>query len=170
MLVGRPCGGIDVRLADAEGALTGTAPRLGPRRVLVRGDRVAHDRARPDADGWLDTGDLGTIDDEGRIWLLGRAANAGPAGLAPAEVEEPVMELEGVRAAALVIVPGGDRRRLTLAVQPATNATGEDVRACVESMAVQHGWGLDRVALVGRLPRDARTGKIDYQRLRAQIG
>ena len=38
--------------------------------------RVARVPGRSDADGWLDTGDVGAIDADGRIWLLGRAANA----------------------------------------------------------------------------------------------
>jgi len=165
MLVGRPCGGIDLRLVPMEGRERAATSEAGPGRILVRGDRVARDPVRSDPDGWLDTGDVGTIDDEGRLWLLGRASNMLAGGVAPAEVEQSVAALEEVHASTLVSVPGRDGPRLVLAVQPAANASPAAVQARVASMASDRGWGLDRIAVVRRLPRDARTGKIDYRRL-----
>lgn len=170
LLVGRPRSGIEVRLvAMDEGSEGGTTTVGGRGRVLVRGDVVAHDPVRSDADGWLDTGDLGAIDAEGRIWLLGRTSNA-LAGLAPAEVEDPVARLEGVRAAVMVSVPGGHGARLVLALEAADGVAAGVARARAAALAFDRGWDLDRVAVVHRLPRDATSGKIDYRRLRQLVG
>jgi len=168
MLVGRPCDGIELRLvATGGGADAASAGVHG--RILVRGDRVARDPIRSDPDGWLDTGDVARIDDDGRLWLLGRASNMLAGGFAPAEVEGPVSALDGVDAAAVVVLPGRDRPRLVLALQPAAGAGRAAVRQRIASLATERSWRLDRVVLVGRMPRDARTGKVDERRLRAQI-
>ncbi|HEY6012735.1 MAG TPA: AMP-binding protein, partial [Candidatus Limnocylindrales bacterium] len=170
MLVGRPCDGIDVRLVPIEGRPSGPGSGAVLGRILVRGDRVARDAVRSDADGWLDTGDVGTIGLDGWLRLLGRASNMLAGGIAPAEIEEPVTALEEVEASALVPVPGRDGPRLVLAVQPAVDVHATDLRARVASMVSERGWALDRVALVRRLPRDTRSGKVDYRRLRAMVG
>ncbi|MBI3747252.1 MAG: AMP-binding protein [Chloroflexi bacterium] len=170
MLVGRPCDGIDVRLLPIDGRPTLPTPGAVPGRILVRGDRVARDAARSDADGWLDTGDVGTIDSDGRLRLLGRASNMLAGGVAPAEIEEPVTALEEVAASALVSVPSRDGQRLVLAVQPAVDGAGTDLQSRIASMLSERGWAVVRVAIVRRLPRDARSGKVDYGRLRAMVG
>ena len=169
MLVGRPWDGIDLRLAPME-ARVGPATSAGMRgRILVRGDRVARDPIRSDRDGWLDTGDVGRIDDEGRLWLLGRASNMLAGGVAPAELEQPVAALDGVQAAALMVLAGRHRPRLVLAVQPDSDAAPVAVRARIARLATERGWEIDLIAILRRIPRDARTGKIDERRLRALI-
>jgi O-succinylbenzoic acid--CoA ligase len=57
--------------------------------VLVRGPTVS--RAALAADGWLHTGDLGALDDNGRLSLSGRLSDvivSGGENVAPVEVEE----------------------------------------------------------------------------------
>jgi acyl-CoA synthetase (AMP-forming)/AMP-acid ligase II len=170
LLVGRPCDGIDLRLVAIDVPARAEPSTATPGRIMVAGARVAHDPLRSDPDGWLDTGDVGTVDDEGRLWLLGRASTMLAGGVVPASVEEPVAALEDVEAAALVSVPGRNGPRLVIAVEPAGDASPRVVRERVASMGSARGWGLDRVAVVRRLPRDARSGKIDYRRLRALVG
>lgn len=170
MLVGKPCPGIDLRLVPLEGcgAAAGSGAAFG--RVLVRGDRVARDPVHSGSDGWLDTGDVGALDDDGRLWLLGRTSNLVRGGVAPATVEDAVGALEDVAASVLVPIPGPHGSRLVLAVQPVSPTSARAVQARVTTMASDRGWALDRVATVHRLPRDERTGKIDYRRLRSLVG
>jgi O-succinylbenzoic acid--CoA ligase len=56
--------------------------------ILVHGPTVAP--AAPAADGWLHTGDLGRLEPDGALWVLGRKADtivSGGENVAPAEVE-----------------------------------------------------------------------------------
>jgi O-succinylbenzoic acid--CoA ligase len=60
----------------------------GDGEILVRGPTVARDALA--ADGWLHTGDLGSLDGQGRLSVVGRKADtiiSGGENVAPAEVE-----------------------------------------------------------------------------------
>src|SRR6202035_1549978 len=84
--VGRPLPGVEIKVAD-DGEL------------LVRGPNVFREYWRdPEAtreaftaDGWLRTGDLGSIDDEGFVSITGRTKDiiitAGGKNLSPANLE-----------------------------------------------------------------------------------
>jgi O-succinylbenzoic acid--CoA ligase len=64
----------------------------GDGEVLVAGPTVAPGAVA--ADGWLHTGDLGTLDDRGRLTVVGRKADtivSGGENVAPAEVEAVLM-------------------------------------------------------------------------------
>ena len=58
-----------------------------------------------DADGWLDTGDLGYLDADGYLFLVGRSddvINRGGEKIYPREIEEILLAQPGVRSAAVV--------------------------------------------------------------------
>ncbi len=176
LLAGRPLDGIEVRLVPVDGQSRVTAAGARPPasvlergRIVVRGSRVARVPGRTDADGWLDTGDVGAIDAGGRIWLLGRAVNALAESETPADIEEPVAALEGVGSAAVVALASHGGLLRTLAVEPSNPATAAIVHERVTALAARRGWDIDRVVVVSRLPRDRLSGKIDYPRLRALV-
>ncbi len=98
--VGTPIGGVEVRIA-ADG------------EILVRGDNVTSgyykapgDTEAAFKDGWFHTGDVGTIDDSGRLAVHGRKKEmiVTPEGLNvfPEDVERVLLEVDGVRDAAVV--------------------------------------------------------------------
>jgi O-succinylbenzoic acid--CoA ligase len=74
----------------------------GTGEVLVRGPTVSAGALA--ADGWLHTGDLGRIDDDGRLAIAGRLAETiitGAENVSPAEVEAVLMEHPAVADAAV---------------------------------------------------------------------
>eukprot|EP00252_Welwitschia_mirabilis_P005707 TRINITY_DN1625_c0_g1_i10.p1 TRINITY_DN1625_c0_g1~~TRINITY_DN1625_c0_g1_i10.p1 ORF type:complete len:399 (+),score=82.19 TRINITY_DN1625_c0_g1_i10:762-1958(+) len=59
-------------------------------------------------DGWLDTSDLGWIDRDGKLWLLGRSKDmikSGGENVYPSEVEEILVTHPGVRSVVVVGIP-----------------------------------------------------------------
>jgi long-chain acyl-CoA synthetase len=111
--IGVPLPGVEVRLIDAEGmnALVGD-----PGEVWVRGPNVfAGYWNDPEAtatalteDGWLRTGDVAVVDDDGFLSLVDRVKDVivvSGFNVFPAEVEEVLAAHPGVVAAAVVGVP-----------------------------------------------------------------
>ncbi len=103
----RPQPGVEVRTQ-------GPAGEAG--EILVRGwnvmrgywDKPDETRAALDAEGWLSTGDLGRLDDEGRLEFLGRVKDivrVGGENVSPAEVEDALHRHPAIRQAAVVGVP-----------------------------------------------------------------
>jgi o-succinylbenzoate---CoA ligase len=83
--------------------LLGTQVAIAPDgEILVKGPTVAPGAA--DGDGWLHTGDLGSIDDRGRLTVTGRKADtivSGGENVAPAEVEAVLLTHPAVADAAV---------------------------------------------------------------------
>jgi oxalate---CoA ligase len=103
---GRPAGA-QVRIETPDGAPA--SGEIG--RVQIRGGGVITSYAsggRPgafDADGWLDTGDLGYLDADGYLFLVGRSddvINRGGEKIYPRDIEEILLAQPGVRSAAVV--------------------------------------------------------------------
>lgn len=98
---GRPLPGIEVRIEDGEILLRGP--------VLMSGYLPAGAHADPlTPDGWLRTGDLGSLDEEGRLHVLGRRDDVivtGGENVSPLEVEDALAAFPGVREALVFAVP-----------------------------------------------------------------
>ena len=104
--VGRPAGA-EVRVVPPDGAAA--AEVIG--RVQIRGRGVITQYAangRPgaiDADGWLDTGDLGYLDQDGFLFLAGRSddvINRGGEKIYPREIEDFLLAQDGVSSVGVV--------------------------------------------------------------------
>lgn len=112
--VGRPHEGVEVRIVDADTATTVPTGVVG--EVQVRGWTVmlgyfadpAATHAAIDPDGWLRTGDLGMLDDNGYLSLAGRGKDVirvGGENLAPYEVEHLLNADVRIRQAQVVGAP-----------------------------------------------------------------
>jgi olefin beta-lactone synthetase len=129
-------------------------------RGYLGGVGDAETKFRVDGEVWHRTGDLGRLDHEGRLWLLGRASAAisdDRGTLYPFAVECAARSvLNGKKVA--VIALGGER---LLAIE--TDAVGFDEADLRRRLS----WArLDRVVAVKRIPTDRRhNSKVDYTAL-----
>jgi long-chain acyl-CoA synthetase len=111
--IGLPLPGVLVRLIDRSGvdALVGDPGEVwvkGPNVFAGYWDNPDATRAALTEDGWLRTGDLAVVDDDGFLWLVDRAKDliiVSGFNVVPAEVEAVLMGHPGVAEVAVVSVP-----------------------------------------------------------------
>jgi acyl-CoA synthetase (AMP-forming)/AMP-acid ligase II len=100
------------RLESCGRAVPGVEFRIVDGEVWIRGDQVGGGYvgtdSHVDAGGWLHTGDQGSLDDEGYLFVLGRGDDViirGGENISPAEIEDTLLRHPGVAAAAVVGLP-----------------------------------------------------------------
>ena len=111
--VGRPVEGViveirdhttgEVRPAGAEGEIF-----VKSKTALICYYKMDLDLQAINADGWIPTGDLGLLDEEGYLHITGRCKDLiirGGENIAPKEIEEVITELEEIRDVKAVGVP-----------------------------------------------------------------
>ncbi|HVX09158.1 FadD3 family acyl-CoA ligase [Humibacter sp.] len=173
---GRPLPGLDVRTVDAEG--TPTAPGV-PGEIHVRGYTVMRGYLDDpeatsqviDADGWLHTGDVGIIDDSGRVHITDRIKDmyiVGGFNAYPAEIEGILLGHPEVAQVAVIGVPDERMGEVGVAFvipRQGRSITADDVvtyaRANMANYKVPR-----RVRIVESLPMNA-SGKVLKGELRA---
>ena len=110
---GRAIPGIEVLVVDESGA---EVPRGEPGEIVVRGynvmqgyyDEPEETAATIDADGWLHTGDIGTMDERGYVVITDRTKDMfimGGFNAYPAEIENLMLRNEAIAQVAVVGVP-----------------------------------------------------------------
>jgi acyl-CoA synthetase (AMP-forming)/AMP-acid ligase II len=162
---GAPLDGVEVTVRPEPGHDDGTG------RVCVRSGAVAQgyypEEGTDLAPGRFLTADLGRIDDEGRIRLLGRVdrmINVGGRKVNPAEVEAVLRAVPGVRQAVVFGAPDRNRGQAVCAcVVAARGLTREAIlAACGPRLA---SFKVPRhIEFVARIPTNAR-GKTEYKAL-----
>ncbi|MBG0857127.1 acyl--CoA ligase [Streptomyces spinoverrucosus] len=157
--VGRPAPGVEVRVHAA-----------GPDGVGEIHARADH-LFRVDSEGWLHSGDLGRIEDDGYLYLLGRSTDMiirGGENVHPLEVETVLAAHPGVADVAVTGVPD-ERLGQTVvafvvpadpAAPPEPAALRSHTRARLSGFKVPVRW-----SFVADLPRNA-NGKVVRRRLR----
>lgn len=176
--VGHPLPGVELRIVDDQGRPVPAGERG---TVEVRGDGVFLGYHRlPDRtaaafrhDGWFVTGDVGSVDDGGRLTLHGRAGDmiiSGGLNVYPKEVESVLDATHVVSESAVVGAPDDDLGESVVAfVVPATDVEFDESvlrTACADSLArFKHP---RRFVAVDELPRNA-MGKVQKSVLRARL-
>jgi malonyl-CoA/methylmalonyl-CoA synthetase len=103
--VGLPFEGVELRLQHEEVQLRGPNVFAG----YWRNEAATREAFTPD--GWFRTGDLGRLDEDGYLFLTGRAREliiTGGLNVYPREVEEALLALPGVVEAAVLGLPDAD--------------------------------------------------------------
>jgi O-succinylbenzoic acid--CoA ligase len=159
-LVGHPMPGHEIAVGDDQ-------------RIRIRGPQVMAgylDGTGIDAEGWLTTGDLGSIDTAGRLTVLGRADDmliSGGRNVHPQEVESCLAACPGVVDIAVTGLPDpvwGDRVVAVLVGSADEDALLAHARQHLPSAAIPR-----QIHRVERLPRNA-AGKLERVVLRRMLG
>jgi len=121
-------------------------------------------------DGWLHTGDMARVDEDGFIWLVDRKKDiiiTGGENIFPVEIEEFLMENRHVQDAAVIGIPDerlGEIVAAVIKVKPGAALTEQDVVDFCEGLP---RYKRPRKIIFGDVPRNP-TGKIEKPKLRKQ--
>jgi acyl-CoA synthetase (AMP-forming)/AMP-acid ligase II len=174
--IGKPLDDVEIRIVTEDGD---DVPHGATGEIVAKGDRLmkgywGNESATKEAvrNGWLYTGDLGYFDDDGYIFLSGRAKDfikRGGEMIAPEEVEQVLHSHPNVEEAAIIGVPDdhwGERVRAIVVVKsepPVLNTAL--IEYCRERLASFKR--PESIVFVDELPRNA-LGKVLKRVLREQ--
>jgi len=171
--VGRVVDGVEVRLVNADGDI----PAGDVGEIWVRGPNVFsgyfRDADATDAvlteDGWLQTGDMATVDDDGYIWIVDRAKDlviVSGFNVFPAEVEDVLASHPDVSEVGVVGVPHPHTGEAVKAFVVAADGSDIDeetlIEFCLDHLARYKC--PNKVLFVDELPRNT-SGKLVRRRL-----
>jgi len=172
--VGLPLPGQTVRIADAAGRPV-PAGEVG--EVLVKGANVMRgylnrpeETAKALVDGWLHTGDIGRLDEDGYLVLVDRAKDMiirGGENIYPREIELVVSQLPNLTDVAVVGRHNptyGEEPVLFVATRPDTTVTVETIRDHIATQLAKYKRPA-QITILDDLPKNA-VGKIDKPALR----
>ncbi|MFN8638278.1 MAG: long-chain-fatty-acid--CoA ligase [Dehalococcoidia bacterium] len=141
--VGRPMPDIEIGILSPEGR---QLPQGEDGEICVRGDRVMRgyhkqEEATSSAihDGWLHTGDVGRLDEDGYLFITGRIKDMiirGGENIAPAEIEQVLEGHPAIAEAAVIGVPDLDWGEVVKALMipvKGQSASEEDLTAFVKT-------------------------------------
>jgi fatty-acyl-CoA synthase len=174
---GRVPFGVDMKITDDEGqrlaedgAQSGHLRVAGP-AVAARYFGEAADAL--DAEGYFDTGDIGTIDPEGYLHITDRSKDVIKSGgewISSVEIENLAAGHPKALLAAVIAVPHPkwrERPLLVVKLKPGQSATREEFLAFLDGK-IAKWWMPDDVVFVAEMPLGA-TGKLDKKKLRMQF-
>jgi long-chain acyl-CoA synthetase len=176
--VGVPVPVCDVKVVDADG---NSLPNGEVGEVWIKGPNVVMgywnkpvETAASFSDGWLHSGDLGRIDDEGFVYIVDRAKDLiirGGENIASIEVESALFEHPAVTDAAVIGIPHpvlGEEVGAVVHLGPGTSATEDELRAHVAERIAAFKVPVRIWFLDDPLPRNP-NGKIMKRELREQV-
>ena len=173
--VGRPLPGLELRCMDEDGKPCASGDIGG---IEVRGPNVFPGYWRmPEAnakeftaDGWFKTGDVGRINADGYVTIVGRSKDliiTGGYNVYPAEVEGYINDLPGVAESAVIGCPHADFGEGVVAVvvpQAGAHLDAADLTAAIKSQIA--GFKVPKqLFIVDELPRNV-MGKVQKKALR----
>ena len=166
---GPPVPVCDVKVTDPDGNIVpvGTVGELwgrGP-NVVKEYWRKPGPSAETFVDGWVRTGDLARVDDEGFVFIIDRAKDMlirGGENIYCVEVENALYDHPAVMDAALVARPHrslGEEPAAVVTLKPGSHATADELRAVVAARLAAFKVPVEVRFWDGPLPRNA-NGKI----------
>ena len=143
--VGRPLPCVEVRIGESKDGAEGEILIRSPTQMTTY---LGENIDPIDAEGWLSTGDLGRIDEDGHLWVTGRSKDLiirGGENIAPAAVERALLRLAGVEDAVVFGVADPDLGEEVAAAVVAPNAPDPEtlrakLRGELASFAIPRHW------------------------------
>jgi long-chain acyl-CoA synthetase len=174
--VGLPLPGQEIRVVDTEGNPVPCGERG---EVVIRGANVMRgylnrpaDTAKTIVGGWLHTGDVGILDEDGYLRIVDRIKDMiirGGENIYPKEIETALYGHDGVLEAAVVGRPDpvlGEVVGAYVALRPGADVTVDELHAlCAERLAKYKRPAL--IDVLDELPKNP-VGKLDKPALRAR--
>jgi acyl-CoA synthetase (AMP-forming)/AMP-acid ligase II len=176
--IGKPLPDVQVKIVGEEG---NSLPVLEVGEIMAKGTRIMSGYWKDEektaqvitSDGWLRTGDTGYIDEEGYIYLEGRADDLiirGGENISPKEIEDVLYSHPKIEDAAVIGVSDpewGQECRAIVVLKKGESVTEEEVIEHCKGLA-----GFKRpksVVFVDELPLN-QMGKVLKKKLREQYG
>lgn len=149
---------VEIEIRDEDGKVLGPGE---PGEIFVRGEQVSgeyKEKSALTADGWFPTRDAGYIDEDGYIFLSGRADDVivrGGENMSPGEIEDVLLTHPAIADACACAIPSvewGEAVGIAVVLreghsEPAETELKELIRSRLRSSRVP-----DRIAFVGELP------------------
>jgi malonyl-CoA/methylmalonyl-CoA synthetase len=161
--VGYPLAGVDLRVGD-----DGIVQIKGPSVTSGYWNKPEKTAEAFTADGYFITGDIGRLDETGRLWLSGRSSDmiiSGGLNVYPKEVELVLDEMAGVVESAVIGLPHADFGEAVVAV---VAGEGDEAAMIAETRRQLAAFKCPkRIVFVADLPRNA-MGKVLKAELRRQ--
>ena len=123
-------------------------------------------------DGWLYTGDVAEVDEDGFIYLVDRAKDViitGGENLYPVQIEDHIRSHPAVRDVAVIGIPDDRLGEIACAVIEVREGHECDEAAMVQHCAALPRYKRPRAFIFAEVPRNS-TGKIDKPALRRRYG
>ena len=170
---GRPIAGFELRIDSPDEKGAGEVLLRGPNVMLSYLDDPAATAAAIDAEGWLHTGDIGTVDDSGNLRITDRLKDmyiCGGFNVYPAEVEQVLARLDGVADVAVIGVPDERLGEVghAFVVRRPNSVLSEDAVIAYTREHLANFKCPRSVAFVDELPRNA-GGKVVKPILRGMV-
>lgn len=175
--IGVPLPDTEIRIVDLEEGTKDMAVGQ-PGEVIIRGPQVTSgyykmpdETAKTIKDGWLFTGDIGTMDDEGYFFIVDRKKDiiiAGGYNIYPRDIDEVLFEHPKILEACAIGIPDsyrGETVKAFVVLKPGETMTAEEViEYCKEKLAKYKV--PTAIEFIDSLPKSG-VGKILRKELRA---
>jgi long-chain acyl-CoA synthetase len=172
--VGRPLPGVELQIRDDAGTVLAAGHRG---EIYVRGEQVSGEYVGRgsllDAEGWFPTRDAGELDEEGYLFLEGRADDVivrGAENMSPGEIEDVLLRHPAVADVGVVGVPDehwGEAVTAVVVLKAGAEASGEELQDLVRNQ-LRSSRVPQSITFVEELPYN-ETGKLLRRTIRLNL-
>jgi len=169
--VGKPVPTVELEIRDDEGR---PLPPGDRGEIYVRGEQVSgeyRERSALDAEGWFPTRDAGWLDDEGYLFLAGRADDVivrGGENISPGEIEDVLATHPAIADSAAIGAPSvewGETVAIAVVIRPGHKTPGDDELRTLIKDRLRSSRVPEHIAVVEELPYN-EMGKLLRREIR----